>query len=616
MKRSSKEKFQYRIDNIMSKGTVSLIKILFWLTLLVAVVVGALVTVFGTETGIGRQTWNAIMHALDPGVLSGAPEDSSLAYLIGMSVLTLYGVLVMSILIGIISAGIEEKLNQLRKGFSKIIEENHVVILGFNDNIYTLLSELIEANSNHKDGCIVVVGAEEKEVMEKKIHDKFPDTRTTRIICRSGGSLSDQHLYEQCSVETSKCVIVNEYDDASVIKIILSANNYIKSHELLHEELYMVAVIHDEENVSAAMIAGEGRAEIIYASRAISRIIAHSCRCSGIYQVLVELFDYDGDELYYESVPELAGCTFGESLNRFSKEVVFGIWHDGRSYLNPPMDMVIEKEDKLILLEEDDGVFQTSEPENLVKKEQIVERSTKMKREQEQILMLGINEKMEGILEEYDKFVKKGSEIIIVCIEDLPFALDQFENLHITHIQEKETNRSVLEQVVTEQIKKILILNDDKENEEKSDADTLLQLIFLKDIATRKNYDFSITSELMKSGNQRLASQIREEDFIIGSNIINLIMTQVSENRELANVFAELLQEEGSEIYFRPAEDYVKLGEPVNFYTVTASAALKSEVAVGYRKGNGGGLEVITNPKKEEEVTYNAGDFIIVLAED
>lgn len=615
MKRSFREKLQYKIDNIMSKGTVSVIKILFWLTLLVAVVVGALVTIFGSETGIGRQTWNAIMHALDPGVLSGAPEDSSLAYLIGMSVLTLYGVLVMSILIGIISAGIEDKLNQLRKGFSKIIEENHVVILGFNDNIYTLLSELIEANSNHKDGCIVVVGTEEKEVMEKKIHDKFPDTRTTRIICRSG-SLSDQHLYAQCSVETSKCVIVNEYDDASVIKIILSAGNYMKNHELLYEELYMVAVIHDEENVGAAMIAGEGRAEIIYASRAISRIIAHSCRYSGIYQVLVELFDYDGDELYYESVPELAGCTFGESLNRFSKEIVFGIWHDNKSYLNPPMDMVIEEGDKLILLEEDDGVFQTGDSACPVKKDQIVERSTKMKREQEKILMLGINEKMEGILEEYDKFVKKGSEIIIVCIEDLPFATDQFENLLITHIQEKETNRSVLEQVVTEQIKKILILNDDRENEEKSDADTLLQLIFLKDIAARKNLDFSITSELMKSDNQRLASQIREEDFIIGSNIINLIMTQVSENRELANVFAELLQEEGSEIYFRPAEDYVKLGDPVNFYTVTESASLKSEVAVGYRKGTDDGFEIITNPKKEEEIVYAAGDFIIVLAED
>lgn len=615
MKRSPREKLQYKIDNIMSKGTVSLVQILFWLTLLVAVVVGALVTIFGKETGIGHQTWNAIMHALDPGVLSGAPEDSSLAYLIGMSVLTLYGVLVMSILIGIISAGIEERLNQLRKGFSKIIEENHVVILGFNDNIYTLLSELIEANSNHKDGCIVVVGTEEKEDMEKMIHDKFPDMRTTRIICRSG-SLSDQHLYEQCSMETSKCVIVNEYDDASVIKIILSANNYMKNHELLHEELYMVATVHDEENVDAAMIAGEGRAEIIYAGRALSRIIAHSCRCAGIYQVLVELFDYDGDELYYESVPELAGCTFGESLNRFSKEIVFGIWHNNKSYLNPPMDMVIEKGDKLILLEEDDGAFQVNEPVELVKKEQIVEHDTKQKREQEKILMLGINEKMEGILEEYDKFVKKGSEIVIVCIEDLPFALDQFENLRIKHIQEKETNRKVLEQVVTDNIKKILILNDDTENAEKSDADTLLQLIFLKDIAIRKDLDFSITSELMKSGNQRLASQIREEDFIIGSNIINLIMTQISENRELANVFAELLQEEGSEIYFRPAEDYVKLGEPVNFYTVSASAALKSEVAVGYRKENGSGFDVITNPKKEEEVIFGVGDYIIVLAED
>ncbi len=33
MKRSPREKLQYKIDNIMSKGTVSLVKILFWLTL-------------------------------------------------------------------------------------------------------------------------------------------------------------------------------------------------------------------------------------------------------------------------------------------------------------------------------------------------------------------------------------------------------------------------------------------------------------------------------------------------------------------------------------------------------------------------------------------------------
>ena len=42
---------------------------------------------------------------------------------------------------------------------------------------------------------------------------------------------------------------------------------------------------------------------------------------------------------------------------------------------------------------------------------------------------------------------------------------------------------------------------------------------------------------------------------ICGSGRIILPVPQKRENMELTNVFAEMLQEEGSEIYFRPAED-------------------------------------------------------------
>ena len=64
------------------------------------------------------------------------------------------------------------------------MEEGHTVILGFNDNIYTLLNELIEANSNHKNGCIVVAGVQEKEYMEEEIAAHIRDFKTTRVNCR------------------------------------------------------------------------------------------------------------------------------------------------------------------------------------------------------------------------------------------------------------------------------------------------------------------------------------------------------------------------------------------------------------------------------------------------
>ena len=47
--------------------------------------------------------------------------------------------------------------------------------------------------------------------------------------------------------------------------------------------------------------------------------------------------------------------------------------------------------------------------------------------------------------------------------------------------------------------------------------------------------------------------------------------------------FAELIDPEGSELYLKPADEYVEPGVPLNFYTVVEAARRRGEVAVGYR---------------------------------
>ena len=98
-------------------------------------------------------------------------------------------------------------------------------------------------------------------------------------------------------------------------------------------------------------------------------------------------------------------------------------------------------------------------------------------------------------------------------------------------------------------------------------------------------------------------------------------MTQVSENGELLAVFEDLFKAEGSEIYLKPAKDYVALKREVNFYTLTESARKRSEVAIGYRleryaTDSSKAYGVRVNPPKSEMVTFQDEDKIIVLAED
>lgn len=612
---SFKQKIQYQFDNIMSKGTVALIGLLFLLTICVSCVTGLVAMLFGGNGGIGELVWVSFMHVLDPGTLT-TDQTTNIPYVVIMTVATLIGLIVTSILIGIISAGFEDKLERLRKGTSVVLEQGHTVILGFNDNIYTLINELIGANENQKDGCIVVVGEQEKEEMEDAIAARFPDTKTTRIICRSG-SPCEPHILERCAIENSKSVIVNEYHDPLSIKMIMAVTSYLRDKELMYPGLFITVAINEAQNVEAARIAGEGRAEVIFANDAISRIIAHTCRQSGLSKVLVELFDYDGDELYFEDVPQLYGKTFKETLNYFDKAVVFGIRNDSGTYLNPPMDTVITKEDKLILFEDDDGSFEIRSKEAEFDESVIVKEIPECKiNETDDLLVLGCNPMLPAVLREYDCYVDDGTKVVVVTEEELDLSGESFRHINPEIRVEPLINRARMEELLEEELDNVLILSDMKMEAEEADAKTLLYLIYLWDVLKQKNIRVSITSEMRRTVNQRLATQSRVDDFVIGSNIVNLLMTQIAENRELTALFEDILDEDGSELYMKPIENYVECGKEVDFYTLTESAARQGHIAVGYKMVADGSGEIITNPLKSDKVVFAEGDLLIVIAED
>jgi hypothetical protein len=51
--------------------------------------------------------------------------------------------------------------------------------------------------------------------------------------------------------------------------------------------------------------------------------------------------------------------------------------------------------------------------------------------------------------------------------------------------------------------------------------------------------------------NRNLAEIARADDFIVSNQVINLLLTQISENKQLRAVFSDLLAPEGSEIYLK-----------------------------------------------------------------
>ena len=77
-------------------------------------------------------------------------------------VLALGGIFVVSALVGLLTSGLHRQLEQLRKGRSPVIETGHTVILGWSDQVYTVVSELVEANRSRKRAAIAILAEQDK----------------------------------------------------------------------------------------------------------------------------------------------------------------------------------------------------------------------------------------------------------------------------------------------------------------------------------------------------------------------------------------------------------------------------------------------------------------------
>ena len=429
-----KEKFQYHFDNLMSKGTASMIGMLFAITAIVVILAGVLVVlIWGEGDGsVGKSVWMSLMHAIDAGTIAG--DEGSWLYLAIMMVVTICGLFITSMLIGILNTGIENKMTSLQKGKSIVLEKNHIVILGFNENTINILSRLIIANENQKDAVVVVMDDQDKTEMEDSIHQRIPDTETTRIICRSGhiDHFADLNM---CSLGTCRSIIANVEEDSLTIKTILACVSMLKKTE--NKEAYVIAMIHEEENLEAAKIAGGEYVELLYFKRTIARLMAHASRQPGISTVFTGLLDYDGDEIYVEQIEGTAGKTISECNLYLPKSTVIGIVSEGVSKINPPADTVLKEGDQVIIIEEDDGVSKMQDSKATVNKKCFAEL-TEIEQSTQRSLILGNGDLLGLVLEELDNYVAPGSIAVVANTdwEDQEAELLAFKPKNLTSLDE------------------------------------------------------------------------------------------------------------------------------------------------------------------------------------
>lgn len=630
-KPSFKQKVSYMFDNIMAAGTPAMIGMLALLSLVVVFVAAAIISLFsinqpGEEGALsfGEAAWMSLMRTLDAGTMGG---DAGFGFRLVMLMVTVGGIFVVSSLIGVLSAGVESKLEELRKGRSIVLENNHTIILGWSPQVFTIISELVEANSNQKRAAIAILAENDKVEMEDEIRARIDELKTTRVICRSGNPMDPTDL-ELVSPHTARSIIVippdSEDPDTFVIKTVLAITNNPNRRE---EPYHIITQLRDEKSQALVkMISTRDDVNAVMMGELIARVTAQTSRLSGLSVVYTELMNFGGDEIYFKEEPSLSGRTFGDALLAFEDSTVMGIGRaNGAVLLNPPMDTRFEPGDKVIAISADDDTVKLSGLNtHPIQTAALRTNGHAAPPKPEKSLLLGWNLRAGIILKELDAYVAKGSVVTVVADDelekDVKACAKLTDNQKVTFMAGDTTDRELLDSLKIEDFDHVIVVADTTRSVQESDARTLVTLLHLRDIASRDETPFSIVSEMLDLRNRELAEVTKVDDFIVSDHLISLMTAQLSENSALMGVFTDLFDPEGSEVYLKPIEQYVATGEPVNFYTVVEAARRRGETAIGYRieaqhsdakKSYG----VYTNPKKSSVATFTVEDKIIVLAE-
>ena len=624
-----KQKFQYWFDNYMSRGTGAMLTGLFALSALIIFIAAALVKITNSAPNgesFLEVAWMSLLRTLDSGTMGG--DTGNPFFLLMMLIVTFGGVFVVSALIGIINNGIEDKMDELRKGRSMVLENDHTLILGWAPQIFTVISELVLANESRKSGAVIVILADHDKVdMEDEINNRIEDTKNTRIICRSGNPI-DLNDLEIASPHTARSIIIlseGADPDTHVIKSVLAITNNPNRRE---DPYHIVTQIHDEKNVDVVKMLGtRDKVQTILTTDLIARVVAQTSRQSGLSIVYTELMNFGGDEIYFKQEPGLSGKTYGEALLAYETSTVMGIRKaDGTIAMNPPMDTRIESGDQIFAIaEDDDKIILTNNTVISLDESLILQNGKTTKPKPERGLILGWNRSGATIVHELDNYVAKGSELTIVShIYDLEkqIRLDskKIVNQKLKVMEGDIRDRDLLEKLEVSEFDHVIVLAYSHLEVQEADAITLVTLLHLRDIAEKDETPFSIISEMLDLRNRELAEAAKVDDFIVSEHLISLMLAQLSENAELMGVFTDMFDPEGAEIYLKPVSDYVATGQPVNFYTVTEAARRRGETAIGYRLMNESrnsekAYGVYTNPKKSGKVTFAPEDKVIVISE-
>ncbi len=648
-----KTRLRYRFDTFMAKGGGSIFKALtavFVATfLLIGVLRGALLLLF-PEVGLQHEDlgflgnlYITFLEITDPGNMA---QDiySAAAYKVFAVLAGIAGIVMLSALIAFITTALDQKIYELKRGRSKVIEVGHTLILGWNEQrIIETLRELVIANESEKDACVVVLADKDKQEMDDVLRLRLNDTATTRIVTRSGDVSTPTNL-DMVSLESCGSVIIlascddtdsaerKASSDAKAIQTVLAT----MGNEIETDEFSVVVEIFNPTHREIVRSSFPDHVITVNTSDILAKLLVQTSRSVGLSVVYNEILSFDGCELYFYDA-EWGDNTFGEIAYRFPDGVPMGIRNaDGAIFMNPSSDQAMAPTDEVLILANDDSTIDfLNEPVATPTEHTLsgIRQAQRIERE----LMIGWTFKSAAIIREFADYIIEGSQIQILLkrptdeqIAEINALNEELDSVEVGLIQKDCLSIEDLLSVKPFEYDNIIILAGTDSgaahvDAARVDSENIVALLLLRRIFSQyptESGNTKLITEILDSQNDALVAKAGVQDVIISNRLVSMIMAQISESRDIEKVYDDIFREDGSEIYLKPANLYFEsLPIQVSFADMMAIAQQRGEVCIGVKvkalekdKESNNGITLI--PEKNTTYDLQADDSLVVLAED
>jgi hypothetical protein len=645
-------RLRYQFDTFMAKGGGSIFKALtavFVATfILIAALRGALLWLAPDitqqhDTGFLGSVYITFLELTDPGNMAqdiySGPAFKFYAVIAGLA-----GIVMLSALIAFITTAMDQKIYQLRRGRSKVIEANHTLILGWNEQrIIEILRELILANESEKDACVVILADKDKEEMDDVLRLRIRRLGTTRVVTRSGDVSSLTNLDMVSLGACSSVIILAECEDtdnderkassdAKAIQTVLAT----MGNEIENDEFNVVVEIFNPTHREVVRSSFPDHVKTVNTSNILAKLLVQTSRSVGLSLVYNEILSFDGCELHFYDA-EWGDLTFGELGYRFPDGVPLGIRNaDGVITINPDPHRTLEPTDEIVIVADDDSTIELQDQPvafpaehelSVLRQEQRIERE----------LMIGWSFKSPAIILEFADYITAGSQIHVLlknptasqvaAIESLNAALPLIE---VELIRKDCLNIEDLMSVKPFEYDNIFILAGNSSELSRVDAarvdsENIVALLLLRRIFSQypnESQKTKLITEILDSQNDALVARAGVQDVIISNRLVSMIMAQISESRDIEKVYENIFQDGGSEIYLKPANLYfATLPMEVSFADMMGIAQKRGEICIGVKtsalendKDSNNGITLI--PEKNTIYNLQRDDRLVVVAED